>query len=161
MERESASGLGKVLHLCVLAIHVLIKMLADAWPDATQSDAEHLQAVRVEFFAPGNDSSVWRGSWYPATAKMQTVAYRAAPLDQSWSAGRAVPILVVQGLQDQLAPPDPRYNGLPWQGGPVASVIARTSLTTAPPKRALPAFFVGLARARWKAGVISNKHRRR
>jgi pimeloyl-ACP methyl ester carboxylesterase len=70
-------------------------------------DAEHLQAVRVAFFAPGNDPTVWRGGWYPATMKMQLrAANSAASVDDWWSAGRIVPILVIQGLQDQIAPPE-------------------------------------------------------
>jgi pimeloyl-ACP methyl ester carboxylesterase len=74
--------------------------------DKTLSDADHLEAVRVAFFAPGNDPAVWRGGWYPATAKMQAVADRAAPLGDWWSGGQRAPILVIQGLQDQIARPE-------------------------------------------------------
>jgi pimeloyl-ACP methyl ester carboxylesterase len=70
------------------------------------ADAEHLQAVRVAFFAPGNDPAVWRGGWYPATMKMQRAADSSASVDDWWSGGRTVPILVIQGLQDQIAPPE-------------------------------------------------------
>jgi len=34
--------------------------------------------VRVAFFAPGNDPTVWRGGWYPAAAKMEFAARRFA-----------------------------------------------------------------------------------
>jgi pimeloyl-ACP methyl ester carboxylesterase len=70
------------------------------------ADAEHLQAVRVAFFAPGNDPAVWRGGWYPATMKMRRAADSSASVDDWWSGGRTVPILVIQGLQDQIAPPE-------------------------------------------------------
>lgn len=73
--------------------------------DETLSEAQHLEAVRIAFFAPGNDPAVWRGGWYPATEKMQRAAGTAASVDEWWSAGSSVPILIVQGLQDQIAVP--------------------------------------------------------
>ena len=74
--------------------------------DKSLSAAAHLKAVRVAFFAPGNDPAVWRGGWYPATAKMEDVANRAARVDDWWSGERSMPNLVIQGLQDQIAPPE-------------------------------------------------------
>jgi pimeloyl-ACP methyl ester carboxylesterase len=38
--------------------------------------------------------------------KMQLTANGAASVDDWWSAGRTVPVLVIQGLQDQAAPPE-------------------------------------------------------
>jgi pimeloyl-ACP methyl ester carboxylesterase len=72
--------------------------------DETLPEAEHLEAVRIAFFAPGNDPAVWRGGWYPATAKMQRIA-NSSSVDDWWAAGGTVPILVIQGLQDQIATP--------------------------------------------------------
>jgi pimeloyl-ACP methyl ester carboxylesterase len=69
------------------------------------SDEAHLQAVKLAFFAPGNDPAVWRNGWYPATAAMQIEATGATRVDHWWGAGNA-PILVVQGLQDAVAPPE-------------------------------------------------------
>jgi hypothetical protein len=43
--------------------------------------------VRVAFFAPGNDPSVWRGGWNVPTMKMQIAVYRATSVDDWWSAG--------------------------------------------------------------------------
>lgn len=74
--------------------------------DESLSPADHLEAVRVAFFAPGNDPAVWRGGWYRATRNMQIAALRASALDDWWSGGRTVPILVIQGLQDQVAMPE-------------------------------------------------------
>jgi pimeloyl-ACP methyl ester carboxylesterase len=74
--------------------------------DESLSPTRHLEAVRVVFFAPGNDPSVWRGGWNVPTMKMQLAAYRATPVDDWWNAGGNVPILVIQGLQDRGAPPE-------------------------------------------------------
>jgi pimeloyl-ACP methyl ester carboxylesterase len=73
--------------------------------DESLSPEDHLAAVRTAFFAPGNDPFAWRGGWYPATMKMQIAANRTS-VDDWWSAGGTAPILVVQGLQDQIAPPE-------------------------------------------------------
>jgi pimeloyl-ACP methyl ester carboxylesterase len=70
------------------------------------SEAAHLDAVRIAFFAPGNNPAVWRGGWYPAAAKMEAEASRKAPVGDWWSAGGAVPILIIQGLGDQIASPE-------------------------------------------------------
>lgn len=74
--------------------------------DESLSDSDHLEAVRVAFFAPGNDPVVWRGGWYPATRNTQVGALRATPLDDWWSGGQTAPVLVIQGLQDQIAKPE-------------------------------------------------------
>jgi len=59
----------------------------------------------VAFFAPGNDPAVWRNGWFAPVAQMQSAATRASPVERWWSAGRA-PMLVVQGVQDAVAPPE-------------------------------------------------------
>lgn len=66
---------------------------------------EHLAAVQTAFFAPGNDPSVWRGGWYPEVARMQQAANRATSAIQFRHAGGAAPMLIIQGLQDRIAPP--------------------------------------------------------
>jgi pimeloyl-ACP methyl ester carboxylesterase len=65
-----------------------------------------MQSVRSAFFAPANDPSVWRDGWYPYVAKAQLTALRATPAEGWWSAGSTAPLLVIQGLQDVLAPPE-------------------------------------------------------
>jgi pimeloyl-ACP methyl ester carboxylesterase len=72
--------------------------------DATLSADRHLAAVAEAFFAPGNDPSPWRDGWYPEVAKMERGASIATPVADWWTAGSA-PILVVQGDQDRIAPP--------------------------------------------------------
>jgi pimeloyl-ACP methyl ester carboxylesterase len=65
-----------------------------------------MQSVRLAFFAPANDPSVWRDGWYPYVAKAQLAALRATPVEGWWTAGSTAPLLVIQGLQDVLAPPE-------------------------------------------------------
>jgi pimeloyl-ACP methyl ester carboxylesterase len=72
--------------------------------DPSLAPYEHRQMVAVAFFAPGHDASVWQGGWYPRTADMERVAGRATPTDVWWTSGHA-PLLVVQGRQDRIAPP--------------------------------------------------------
>jgi pimeloyl-ACP methyl ester carboxylesterase len=69
-------------------------------------DAERLVDVKLAFFAPGNDARVWRDGWYPRVATAQIAATRATPVEGWWNAGSAAPLLVIQGLQDTVAPPE-------------------------------------------------------
>jgi pimeloyl-ACP methyl ester carboxylesterase len=66
--------------------------------------AERLEEIRCAFFAPTSDPSVWLDGWWPVAAALQTAAGRATPLDDWWTAGDA-PLLVIQGLEDQIAVP--------------------------------------------------------
>ena len=68
-------------------------------------DAEWLRAIRTSsFFAPASDPMVWRQGWWPAVAAAQLAAVHASPQEEWWAAGTA-PLLVIQGLEDGLAPP--------------------------------------------------------
>ena len=62
--------------------------------------------VKQAFFAPGNDPMVWRGGWYPDVAKAQSSAVQKTPVAGWWNAGSTTPLLVLQGLQDAVAPPE-------------------------------------------------------
>lgn len=73
--------------------------------DPELSPDKHMEAVRFAFFAPGNDPLVWREGWNPAVAQMQTAATEASAVDDWWGAGGAS-LLVIQGLQDVVAPPE-------------------------------------------------------
>jgi pimeloyl-ACP methyl ester carboxylesterase len=64
----------------------------------------HLAAVKRGFFAPGNDPAVWQDGWYPTTAMRQTTAVRASD-HGAWKLGGGQPMLIVQALQDVIAPP--------------------------------------------------------
>lgn len=72
--------------------------------DPARSADEHLADVRLAFFAPGNDASVWADGWYPDVAAHQAAATRAEPVETWWEAGSA-PVLVVQPLDDVIALP--------------------------------------------------------
>ncbi len=72
--------------------------------DTTLSPEQRLAHVSSAFFAPGNDASVWRDGWHGETARVQSAATQATPLDVWWGGGQA-PMMVVQGLQDAVALP--------------------------------------------------------
>jgi pimeloyl-ACP methyl ester carboxylesterase len=66
--------------------------------------AERCEAVRTCFFAPGNDPDAWEEGWYAAAAQLERAAVAATPNAEYRHAGTA-PVLIVQGLQDRMAPP--------------------------------------------------------
>ena len=74
--------------------------------DLALPDAARLAAIKHAFFADGYDPAIWLDGWYPIAQRMQMAANRTEPVDVWWSAGSSVQILVVQGLQDTVAPPD-------------------------------------------------------
>jgi pimeloyl-ACP methyl ester carboxylesterase len=71
-----------------------------------QSEEERMYDVRVAFFAPGNDPNAWRDGWHPDIVKVQVAAAEATPVEGWWNAGSSIPLLVIQGLQDTVAPPE-------------------------------------------------------
>lgn len=81
----------------------IVKALRDSFRKDLP-EAEHLAAVRLAFFADGNDPALWRDGWYPKVALYQEAASKATPL-QSWWAGGVAPMLVIQPLEDRVAPP--------------------------------------------------------
>ncbi len=81
----------------------IVKALRDSFR-TDLPEAEHLEAVRLAFFAEGNEPAAWRDGWYPEVAIYQEAATKATPL-QSWWAGGVAPMLVIQPLEDRVAPP--------------------------------------------------------
>lgn len=73
--------------------------------DPSLSPEKHLEAVQFAFFAAGNDATVWRDGWYPKVAGMQQESLKAQKTEEWWGAGKAA-MLVVQALQDVVAPPE-------------------------------------------------------
>ena len=71
--------------------------------DEQLSPAAHLENVRIAFFAAGNDPEPWRDGWYPGVARMQVGALESLP-SATWRAGGGRPILIVQALEDAVAP---------------------------------------------------------
>ena len=72
--------------------------------DLTLPPDTHLEHVRRAFFADGNDPAIWKDGWHPATATMQSAAVRGSD-HAAWKLGGGQPMLIVQALQDVIAPP--------------------------------------------------------
>lgn len=79
------------------------KALQDVF-DESLSPQDHIEAVRVGFFAPGNDPEVWRDGWSPAVAQAQQSALRATPAG-AWTGAGAVNMFIVQAEDDLIATP--------------------------------------------------------
>ena len=71
--------------------------------DPALSDAERLHYLRIAFFAPGSDASVWLKGWYPEVDEAQFAAGRATPQSEWWPGG-TVPLLDLQGALDPFKP---------------------------------------------------------
>ena len=71
------------------------------------SEGERLAALRIAFFAPGNDPSVWLSGWYPEVMHSQHQASLACSPDDYWSAGTA-PLLDLPAANDPFRPPASR-----------------------------------------------------
>jgi pimeloyl-ACP methyl ester carboxylesterase len=81
-----------------------------AWSAAT-AQIESGQAVSEDvihraYFAREGDPTPWTTGWYAATRIMQNHAVTTAKLEDWWTAGASAPLLVVQGLDDIVAPPE-------------------------------------------------------
>lgn len=73
--------------------------------DASLSEAERLRHVSRAFFSSGHDPSVWASGWMPAVAAWQAGALAATPVEDWWDAV-APRVLVIQGTEDAVAPPE-------------------------------------------------------
>jgi len=82
---------------------------------------ERLTYLRMAFFAPGNEASVWLSGWHPEVDEAQFEAGRATKQSEWWSGGKA-PLLDLQGELDPFKPRSMR-NEIPEEVGPRASVI--------------------------------------
>lgn len=71
--------------------------------DLALPDAERLEHLKIAFFAPGNDPSIWLDGWYPDLKAFQTIAWQATPVDEFFSAGSSS-VLDLQAEQDTVAP---------------------------------------------------------
>ncbi|MFM8794569.1 MAG: alpha/beta fold hydrolase, partial [Acidimicrobiales bacterium] len=100
----------RVASLTLLAAGGLVEPDPSLWVslshcfDSSLPEEEHLHHVRTAFFAPGNDASVWREGWMPEVFRYQRAAVQATPRDDWWGAN-VERVLVVQALQDAIAPP--------------------------------------------------------
>lgn len=75
--------------------------------DVTRPDAERLEALRLAFFAPGNDPAPWLTGWHPQVQASQRAARSAIDQETYWSGGD-VPLLDLQAEFDPFKPPEKR-----------------------------------------------------
>lgn len=71
--------------------------------DTSLSQAERVRHVGRAFFSPGHDASVWASGWMPDVAAWQAGALAATPTEDWWDAV-APRVLVIQGIEDAVAP---------------------------------------------------------
>jgi pimeloyl-ACP methyl ester carboxylesterase len=72
--------------------------------EGSKPDGDRLADLRIAFFAKGQDASAWLTGWYPDAAKLERNAGAATPVRLWWTAGSAR-VLLVQALEDPIAPP--------------------------------------------------------
>jgi pimeloyl-ACP methyl ester carboxylesterase len=88
------------------------KDIADAVVRCAQPnlpEQERLASLRIAFFAPGNDPSVWLGGWYPEVMHAQHQASLATSPAEFWTAGKA-PLLDLPAAADPFRPPASRQD---------------------------------------------------
>ena len=81
----------------------VLKALNTSITQGETPDAERLAAIRLAFFAQGQDPAVWLGGWDPRVGRLQQAALGRTPNSDWQTAGRAE-ILVVQAVEDPIAP---------------------------------------------------------
>jgi pimeloyl-ACP methyl ester carboxylesterase len=67
-------------------------------------DEERLAALRLAFFAPGNDPRPWLHGWYPATQAMQAASSRGAVTRDAWWHAGTAPLLELIPDNDPFKP---------------------------------------------------------
>jgi pimeloyl-ACP methyl ester carboxylesterase len=65
--------------------------------------SERLKYLRLAFFAPDSDATIWLYGWHPAADEVQSAAGHATQQSEWWSGG-AVPLLDLQGELDPFKP---------------------------------------------------------
>jgi pimeloyl-ACP methyl ester carboxylesterase len=65
---------------------------------------QRMEALRQSLFAVGNDPTSWLDGWHATAIAVQGAALRATP-EHDWADAGSAQVLVVQGLDDVLAPP--------------------------------------------------------
>ncbi len=81
----------------------------DGPSDMSLPESKRLEYLRIAFFAPGNDPTVWLGGWNSEVHHMESHAREHTPVDDYFAAGTA-PILDLQAEQDPVAPR--RFSGV-------------------------------------------------
>jgi pimeloyl-ACP methyl ester carboxylesterase len=73
--------------------------------DAARAESERLAALRLAFFAPGNDPASWLAGWHKTAGAAQRAASAATPQEEWWPGG-TVPLLDLQAACDPWRPRD-------------------------------------------------------
>ena len=73
--------------------------------DATRPENERLAALRLAFFATGNDPTSWLNGWHKEAGAVQRAASAATPQAEWWSGGTA-PLFDLQAVCDPWRPRD-------------------------------------------------------
>lgn len=81
----------------------VLKALSTSIAQGEKPDAERLAAIKLAFFAKGQDPAVWLDGWNARTGRLQQAALGRTPGSEWQTAGRAE-ILVVQAAEDPVAP---------------------------------------------------------
>ena len=68
------------------------------------ADDERLEALRLAFFAPGNDARPWLRGWYPKTQAMQAASSRGAVKHDVWWHAGSAPLLELIPDSDPFKP---------------------------------------------------------
>ena len=69
------------------------------------TDEEHLEAIALALFAPGNDPVAWVDGWHPMLAFAQAEAERHVPPEGLWDRLRGE-ALVIQPTEDRIVMPE-------------------------------------------------------
>lgn len=69
-------------------------------------DPQRVDLIRKAFFAPGNDPTPLLTGQSAQPAVWLSKATNRTNVEEWWTAGESTPMLVVQGLQDAVAPPE-------------------------------------------------------
>jgi pimeloyl-ACP methyl ester carboxylesterase len=84
-------------------INAYMRKAIDGAGDLSLTPAQRLEYLKIAFFAPGNDATVWLGGWYPETNEAESWARNNTPVDEYFAGGKA-PILDLQAANDPVAP---------------------------------------------------------
>lgn len=94
--------------------------------DVTLPDDVRLAALRLAFFAPGNDPRPWLTGWHPQAQAPQRAARNAIDQASYWAGGSS-PLLDLQAEFDPFKPPDRRGEMREDFGDRVAVALVRNA----------------------------------
>lgn len=94
--------------------------------DPKLPETVRLAALRLAFFAPGNDPRCWLEGWHPHMQEVQRAARLAIPQDTYW-AGGTVPLLDLQAEFDPFKPPERRNEMAEDFGDRVSIALVRNA----------------------------------